>query len=86
MRLALLFLIIVPTTAPSPAFVHTREQIGDRGWVDSVSISPQTYIDVRYDHSADGISVTLLGCRVNGTACDSPAQFRRLVSLSTENR
>jgi hypothetical protein len=57
-------------------YVHTREFVSPTDWIDSVSISPDTYIDVRYEDRGDGISVALLGCRVNGSKCDSPSQFR----------
>jgi hypothetical protein len=79
MKLALLILLIVPTTAPRTAFVHTRERIDSQSWVDSVSITPETYIDLRYDYNPGGIAVTMLGCKVSSMLCDSPAQFRRMV-------
>lgn len=85
MKLALLILLIVPTTTTAPSrkteqFVYTREWIGSHDWIDSVTIAPDTYIDVRYDYNPDGIGVTMLGCFVRGVPCDSSAMFKRLVS------
>ncbi len=73
-------LMFSPNTPRKPGFVHTRERIDSQSWVDSVSITPETYVDVRYDYNPDGMGITMLGCFVRGVKCDSPAQWKAMVS------
>jgi hypothetical protein len=62
---------------------HDIEIVGTLDWIDSVTISPDTYIDVRYDYNPGGIGITMLDCRANGVKCDSPSEFRRMVGQMT---
>jgi len=79
MRILIATILIFTSPAQPRTQRHTREDIPG-GFIDTVQLEHGTYIDVRYDDNPDGMGVTMLGCKVKGVACDSPAMFKRLVS------
>lgn len=77
--LAAVILIFSVSPQKHETYVHTREFLSETDWIDSVTV-PGGYLDLRYQIDKEGLTVVLLGCKVNGTTCDSPAEFKRMVS------
>ncbi len=69
-------------TSPKRGYVHTREFVSTTEWTDEVTVQHDTYLDLDYVSDEEGITVTVLGCKVDGLTCDSPANFKRLVERS----
>jgi hypothetical protein len=59
-------------------YIHTREFTSPTEWIDTTT-QGNAYMDLDCEFTEEGLTVTVLGCKVRGTRCDSPAEFKRLV-------
>jgi hypothetical protein len=81
--LVLLFSFSIKAGPQKAEVKYVREFISPTGSIDSTSVTFQgqvAYIDLRREISDQGFSISVLGCKVNGVVCDSPAEFKFLVS------